>query len=53
MTPKEVADLLLDLRNYVSTDAECWGHDAAKQALGDVIDKIDRVLEEVCKTSGH
>lgn len=42
-------DRLLDLRNYVTIDIDCWGHDAAKQALTDVVEKIDKLLKEIKK----
>lgn len=45
---KEV-DRLLDLRNYVVTDIDCWIHEDAKKALGDVVTKIDSLLKEATK----
>lgn len=45
-------DRLLDLRNYVTTDIECWGNDAAKQALTDVVEKIEHLLKEMTSGKG-
>lgn len=44
---QDVADLLLDLRNYITTDIECWGHDSAKQALADIVQEVDNKLKEI------
>lgn len=43
----KVINLLLDLRNYVTIDIDCWIHDSAKQALLDVVAQIDEKLKEI------
>lgn len=44
---EDVVNILLDLRKYITTDIQCWGHDAAKQALADVANEIDIKLKEI------
>jgi hypothetical protein len=43
----EATDALLDLRNYVGVDIECYKNPDVKQALNDVVEKIDDILEDM------
>lgn len=47
---EELVDVLLELRHYVVTDQNNWGHDSARQALADVAVKIDEYLTEHTNT---
>lgn len=47
MPKQDVADILLDLRNYASIDISCWRDDNAKVALWDLIGQIDLKLKEI------
>lgn len=44
---KHWVDKFLDLRNYVTVDKDCWVTPDAKQALEDVVVKIDEILKEI------
>lgn len=47
---EELVNTLLELRHYVVADQENWGHDSARQALADVLAKIDGYLTEYTNT---